>query len=306
VVQQTHTRRLEALGGLLRRLPRTGVACFVGCAAIAGLPPLNGFASEFLLYLAAYRGTVTLGAANALPAVATLAGLALIGGLAAASFARLFGIAFLGEPRSDHARRAREPRRSMQGAVLVLATGCVGLGVASPLVVRGLEPVVVQVTALSRDTVRGELGEAVTALWAVVGACAGFVALAGAIALLRRRLLAARSVTEGPTWDCGYAAPSPRMQYTGSSFSQPLVAVFGRAVPMESRGTPPRGFFPARAAFASVAADLGREWLYGPLFRGLGRALASFRRLQHGQVQSYVLYIALTLVALLLWTIGLG
>lgn len=306
VGQQTGTRQLDALGGLLRRLPRTGLACLVGSAAIAGLPPLCGFASEFLLYFAAYRATLALGGASALPALATIGGLALVGGLAAACFAKLFGVAFLGEPRTDHARRAREPGRAMQGAVLALAAACAVLGLASPLVVRSLEPVLVQVTALPPDTVHGDLAAAVAALWAVVASCAGFAIVAGAVAMLRRTLLAGRSVTAGPTWDCGYAAPSPRMQYTGASFSQPLTAVFARVLRTESRGTQPAGFFPERATFSSATPDLARERLYRPLFRGIERALARLRWLQHGEVQLYVLYIALTLVMLLLWKIGLG
>jgi formate hydrogenlyase subunit 3/multisubunit Na+/H+ antiporter MnhD subunit len=306
VVQQTHTRRLEALGGLLRRLPRTGTACLVGCAAIAGLPPLAGFASELLLYLAAYRATTGLGATNALPAIVTIAGLALIGGLAAACFAKLFGIAFLGEPRSEPARLAADPGPAMQGALLVLAAAAIMLGVAAPVVITALEPVLVQVTGLTFAAVRTELLPAVTALRAVAGLCTGVAIFAAALALLRAKLLAGRTVTEGPTWDCGYAAPSPRMQYTGSSFAQPLMAVFGRVVPPEVRGEPPKGFFPGRASFASASPDPGRERVYAPLFRGLERALVRFRWLQHGQVQLYVLYIALTLVTLLLWRIGLG
>ena len=306
VVQQTGTRRLDALGGLLRRLPRTGLACFTGSAAIAGLPPFCGFASELLLYIAAYRALLALGGADALPAVAAIGGLALIGGLAAACFAKVFGIAFLGAPRSDHAHRAREPGPAMQGAVLVLATGAVVLGLGSPLVVRALEPALVQMTALPPDVVAAELGQGVAALWAVVAACVGFAIVAGALALVRRRLLAGRSVTTGPTWDCGYASTSPRMQYSGSSFSQPLTAVFARVLPTDVHGTLPKGLFPARASFARTMPDVGREWLYGPLFRGFGRALANLRWLQHGQVQLYVLYIALTLVTLLLWMIGRG
>jgi formate hydrogenlyase subunit 3/multisubunit Na+/H+ antiporter MnhD subunit len=306
VALQTGTRRLEALGGLLRRLPRTGLACVVGSAAIAGLPPSCGFASEFLLYAAAYRATLQLSAAHALPAVVTIGGLALIGGLAAACFAKMFGIAFLGEPRRDGARAAREPGRAMQVAVVVLAAACVALGLASPFVVRILEPVVAQATGLSRDTVHGDLAAAVAALRTAVEAVAAFAFVAGALAILRRRLLAGRLVTAGPTWDCGYAAPTPRMQYTGSSFSQPLTAVFASVLSIETAAVPPKGFFPARASFASTTPDLGRERLYRPLFRGLGRTLASLRWLQHGVVQLYVLYIALTLVALLLWRLAPG
>jgi hypothetical protein len=96
------------------------------------------------------------------------------------------------------------------------------------------------------------------------------------------------------------------MQYTGSSFSQPLTTVFARVLRAESHGARPKGFFPARASFASATPDLGREALYRPVFGGVGRALASLRRLQHGEVQLYVLYVALTLIALLVWKIGPG
>jgi formate hydrogenlyase subunit 3/multisubunit Na+/H+ antiporter MnhD subunit len=305
VLQRTGTQRLDALGGLLRRLPRTGLACLTGSAALVGLPPLNGFASEFLLFLAAYSAAINLSGANALPGVVTIAALALIGGLAAASFAKVFGIVFLGEARSEHARHAREPGLPMQGSVLLLATCCVLIGALSPLLVPYLEPVLAQVTALPRDEVHVGLSSAVAALWAVVLPSLGFVAVAGALAAVRTWLLAGRTVAEGPTWDCGYALPSPRMQYTGSSFSQPLTAVFAGVLLTEHRGASPEGFFPANASFASRTPDLWRERLYRPLFHALERGLASFRWLQHGRVQLYVLYIALTLVALLLWKIGL-
>jgi NADH:ubiquinone oxidoreductase subunit 5 (subunit L)/multisubunit Na+/H+ antiporter MnhA subunit len=282
------------------------MACLVGCAAIAGLPPLAGFASELLLYLAAYRATAGLDPTLALPAVVTIAGLALIGGLAAACFSKLFGIAFLGEPRTDRARQAGEPGPAMQGVLIALAAIAVVLGLAAPVVIRGLEPVLVQVTALPSDAVRDALAPAVTALRAVAAVCTGAALAAAALALVRARLLSARTVTKGPTWDCGYAAPSPRMQYTGSSFAQPLMAVFGRVVPSVVGGEPPKGFFPGRASFASATPDPGLERVYAPLFRGIARVLARFRWLQHGRVQLYVLYIALTLVTLLLWRIGLG
>jgi hydrogenase-4 component B len=301
VAQQTGTRRLDMLGGLLRRLPQTGTACLAGSVAIAGLPPLNGFASEVLLFLGAYGGTISLGGARALPAVVTIGALALIGGLAAACFAMLFGIVFLGEPRSEAARRAREPAWAMRAPLVLLAAACVLLGAFSPLLVRHLEPVLVQVTALPPDVVRSDLAQAVAALAAVVRTCIGFVILIGVFAAVRRWLLARRPVLAGPTWDCGYAMPSTRMQYTASSFSRPLTITFGMLLAAEQRSEPPRGFFPRRAFLVTEARDLGREWLYAPAFRAMGRGLARFRWLQHGQVHLYVLYIALTLIALLLW-----
>jgi hypothetical protein len=111
-------------------------------------------------------------------------------------------------------------------------------------------------------------------------------------------------VTTTVTWDCGYAAPSPRMQYTASSFVQPLTDLFGPLLGTQRRLAPPDGFFPKTAAFASDTPDISRERLYRPAFVGIARALSAFRWLQHGRVQLYVLYIACTLLVLMLWTFG--
>jgi len=305
VVRQTGTRRLDALGGLLRPMPRTGAACFVGCAAIAALPPLNGFAGELVLWAGAFRATTALDGAHTLPALAIIAALSLVGGLAAACFAKTFGVAFLGTPRSERVDRAREPGAAMQGAILALAAGCVALGFGAPAVVRMLAPVVVAVTRLPPALVADALAGAVAILRAVVVVSGTLVALAVAIAGARRRLLAGRTVGTSPTWGCGWVAPSPRMQYTGSSFARPLLDVFHVVLPTRTRGARPTGFFPAAASFASATPDPGRERLYDPLFGGVARALARLRWLQHGQVHLYVLYVAATLVALLLWEIGL-
>jgi hydrogenase-4 component B len=304
VARQTGTRRLDAQGGLLRRLPATGVACLAAGLAIAGLPPLAGFASELVLYLAAYTGTVTLDGAGALSAAAAVGTLALVGGLAAACFAMLFGVAFLGEPRTPAARDAREPAPALWVATAVLAALAVGLGVLAPAVLRRLAPVVAEVTGLAAGAVAAELADAAATLRAVVVAAGGLFAVTAALAALRHALLRRRPVAAGPTWDCGYAAPSARMQYTAASFAAPLTATFRPVVPLAGDARPPRGFFPDAAPVVREPLDLVRERVYAPAFQAVARGLARFRWLQHGQVHVYVLYIAVTLVGLLLWRVG--
>jgi NADH:ubiquinone oxidoreductase subunit 5 (subunit L)/multisubunit Na+/H+ antiporter MnhA subunit len=273
--------------------------------AIAALPPLNGFAGEFLLYLGAYAA---IGAQRGAAFAATLiiGGLALVGGLTAACFARLFGIAFLGAPRSESALRAHEPGRPMQGSVVALALACVVLGLSAPLVVKYLGSAIALTTALPLETVQAELSRGVAALWSMVFFAVGFIALVGALLILRGRLLSARRVVEADTWGCGYAAPSARMQYTGASFSQPLTSLFASLLGTQYESVPPEGLFPTSASFASHTPDRLRESFYGPVFGAFGRALARFRWLQHGQVQLYVLYIAVTLVTLLLRKVVAG
>ena len=135
VVHSAHTREIDHLGGLLRRMPRTGAIFLIGAAAISGLPPLNGFISEFLIYLASFKGAVTLEGANSVPMLATIAGLALIGGLAAACFTKAFGIVFLGQPRSEHAEQAHEVGLAMVMPGVVLAAACILIGLLGASVV---------------------------------------------------------------------------------------------------------------------------------------------------------------------------
>src|SRR5207244_932344 len=123
VVHATGTREIDRLGGLLKKMPLTGFTFLIGAAAIAGLPPLNGFVSEFLIFLGAYRGVAAKGAGLIVPAAAAILGLALIGCLAVACFTKAFGVVFLGEPRTEDAARAKEPELAMRIPMALLAAG---------------------------------------------------------------------------------------------------------------------------------------------------------------------------------------
>ncbi len=223
VARSAGTRDIDRLGGLLKTMPRTGVAFLLGSAAISGLPPLNGFASEFLVYFGAFSGIVSMNAVPAVSLAAAAASLALIGGLAAACFTKAFGAVFLGMPRSEAAVRARENGISMTLPMAALAGICVAAGLLGFLVVRGLLPALESALHASFGK---ELRDA--SGWLVrVSIVAGVLAVLGSwVWVLRRRLLSARSIGESGTWDCGYLAPSPRMQYTASSFAQPITDLF--------------------------------------------------------------------------------
>ena len=148
VLHATGTGELDRLGGLLKRMPVTGATFLIGAAAISGLPPLNGFVSEFLIYLGAVAGLGSqahIAPAWPLMSVLVVGGLALIGGLAAACFTKAFGIVFLGEPRSDEAAHAHEAGAAMRWPMVVLAGLCVLIGLAAPLWPLVLQPAVAAV-----------------------------------------------------------------------------------------------------------------------------------------------------------------
>ena len=304
VAHATGTRDVEELGGLLTRMPWTGVTFLIGALAICGLPPLNGFVSELLLYLAALDGATVPAAAAAVPALGVIAALALIGGLAAAGFTKAFGTVFLGEPRSGAVAHAHESGPAIRVALIVLATACGLIGMLSPLIVPCVGSAIAALSHDSSASVHAEMATAVGTLRTSALVGGGFLALVGLVVLARRRLLSARSVEAAGTWDCGYAQPTARMQYTAASFAQPLTTLFGGLLRTQRDVDAPRGWFPRAASFATTTPDVCGQHAYTPLFAAIGRGLGALRWLQHGEVHLYVLYIALTLLVLLVWRLG--
>lgn len=300
VQHAAHTLEIDRLGGLLRRMPWTGACFLIGAVAISGLPPLNGFASELLAYLAALEGVAGSHTGLSIAGAAAVGALALIGGLAAACFAKAFGIVFLGEPRHARSATAHESGWAMCFPMIVLAGLCVFLGLAAAGAMRLLGPALSDFTALDRRAVGSHLRGAISIQISVTIVAAVLAAVSLALAWLRSRLLSRRSVRRAVTWDCGYAAPAARMQYTASSFAQPIITLFAPLLRTHTRVEEPVGVLPSQASMESHTADPFRENLFTPLMRGVERALARFRWLQHGRLHLYVLYIALTLLALIL------
>lgn len=310
VLYSTRTTSIDRLGGLLKRMPVTGASFLVGSVAIAGLPPLNGFVSELLIYLSAILYISHLSASNLagiwsfVPALTTIAGLALIGGLASACFAKAFGVVFLGEPREEGASKSSEVPMAMRLPMIVLSGACAFIGLCGPLILGLMIPVLVSSISLDGESAGSALSFARWPMIVAASAATVLIFLTGAVMYLRKRLLRRREVTTSPTWDCGYELPSPKMQYTASSFAAPLVGLFKSLVRI--RTSPPvlKDFFPDGGSYEAHPADIFREGIFAPLFKFIQKTAFAFRWLQNGSVHLYILYIAFTLLALLLWKLG--
>jgi hydrogenase-4 component B len=301
VLHGTGTLEIDHLGGLLKRMPWTAVTFLIGAVAISGLPPLNGFVSEFLIFFGAFKGSISTSVSIAVPLLALIAGLALIGGLAVACFTKAFGILFLGEPRSERVSHAHEVDWTMRLPMLVLAAGCVLIGLFAPIVVGSLQTVLENVTKLRPADVGKDLAAIMDLLSFVVLGSALLLTLLTMLVLVRHHILARRRVETDATWGCGYAQPTSRMQYTASSFAQPLTDLFGPLLATKKKITPPLGIFPQVAALKTETSDISHEEMYRPVFGRVNEWLSQLRWLQHGKVQIYVLYIAVTLIVLLVW-----
>ncbi len=301
VGRAAHSLELEELGGLLKRMPWTGTFFLIGAAAIVGLPPLNGFVSEFLLFYAGFVAVLQPAAAIAVAGLIVIVILGLIGGLAAACFAKAFGIVFLGSPRSAEASEAREVARPMRAAMAVLALLCIAIGLGAPLAVAALAGVVAAMTGATVGTVSAALAIVTLPLAFAVSLFAFLIAVAALAWALRARRLAVAAARRSPVWGCGYLFPSPKMQYTASSFAQPLTTQFHMLIRNREAFVPPQGYFPAASSYASDSGDPALRLLFVPTFRWFDRVVTRLNVIQHGHIHVYILYVAATLIALLIW-----
>lgn len=301
VQHAVHTVELEELGGLLKRMPWTGTCFLIGSAAIVGLPPLNGFVSEFLLIYAGYAGLLLPASAVATAGLLVLVAMGLIGGLAAACFAKAFGVVFLGSPRDVEAGQAHEAPAPMRAAMVVLALLCIGIGFAGPVVVPALVPIVAEASGLPAVQIGAALAPLSAALAISTAVFLGLVALTTGLWIIRGWRLARAGTRRAPVWGCGFRRPTVRMQYTASSFAQPLVSQFRALIANREALAAPRGYFPRAASYASDSGDPFLRMLFAPTFRWFGRLAARLNVIQHGHIHIYVLYIAATLIALLAW-----
>ncbi len=301
VIHATGTRELDQLGGLWRPMRRTGACFLVGTAAISGLPLLNGFASEFVLYLGLFAAATRPEALLVVLATAVLGALAMVGGLATATFVRSTATVFLGRARSPAAAHAHESPASMTTPLVVLTMLCVFVGLApwacTPLLDRAIE-------AITRRSAPGGIADLVPfgTLSAVSLGCT--LAVVGGLwwisAVRRRRDDGAAAVG---TWDCGFVdASPPRLQYTGSSFAQFTARILDWTVRERTQVPAPLELFPGPRAFVRRSLEPLLHGALWPLAHRLADRCSRLRILQRGNLQIYLLYILVVLVALLAWS----
>ncbi|MFA6563814.1 MAG: proton-conducting transporter membrane subunit [Verrucomicrobiia bacterium] len=296
VLHATGTREMSRLGGLWRAMPWTASLFALGAAAISGLPPLNGFVSEWLVYLGLFDAVNQPGAAvvGAIPAIVLLA---MTGALALACFVKVCGVVFLGAPRSHEAEHAHECGRWMRGSMLVLAAGCVAIGLAPFVFWPAVHTAVVAWQGTWADVPAPEslvtLGLVHLAL-----AVSGVV---GAIWLWRRAHR--HGWVRGLTWDCGYAAPTARMQYTAGSFAGIITEWFAWILLPERHEHRPVEEFPRHAKFEEHTPETVLERVIEPVAWVVMWVSGVARRLQHGRTHAYILYLILGLIAVAVMTV---
>ncbi len=302
VYSQTHTRTMDRLGGLTRYLPLTSSMFVISSLAITGLPLFNGFVGEFAIYL----GLAKSFSMNTLPMVVAaligFSGLAFIGAMALLCFTKVFGVCFLGSPRTKYKSVPNEKERTLLIPMGILTVFMIGIGFFPWFAVMLVKNVVLQFMPVGSlpffQEILPTFGMFSTVLIAFVGLFLFFLGL-------RTLLLRNRKVTVFKTWDCGYQVGSSRVQYTSSSFAQPFLRLVAEFVPQGIDIEKEPVLFPVGASLESHTQDLSERFVFRPLVAFLNKSLNMFSWIQSGRMQQYILYGLIFLVFLLVWIFGI-
>ena len=305
VYQQTHTRDMEKLGGLIISMPQTAMFFLIGAMAIGGLPPFNGFVSEFLIYSGILLGIKSAGLANISLMIFSLSGLALIGGISMLTFTKCFGTIFLGNPRARLNRQPKEVILSMRLPQYFILTIMLSIGVFPQLyfhvvngIVLGFLPVISQPgTVIPASLLNSILSIGRFSML--------FIMLLILIYLVRSRFSRKRPISPGITWGCGYSVPTARMQYTGKSFSKSLGKLLNFLLleKKKYKEITEREIFPAERRYSSHYNDFFVTKIFNVIVDRLLYSLNYFQFIQNGKTQTYILYGIFFIVMVFLGTV---
>jgi len=301
VLHKTKTLVIDELGGLMKRLPVCGAAFFIGSIAICGLPPFNGFISEFIIYNGAFGGVRTPEPLFLYVALAILS-LAIIGGLAIACFTKVVGLVFLGEPRTPKAAEAKPAGGAIQAAMVILALACVLIGVLPQYIIPLAQRAAMNIIPGPVDQLVGPVGA--TAAHLSLSA-AGFI-LFVLLIITARRILRKGTPSRSGTWGCGFSQPSSRMQYSGTSYAASFLDFYTPFIQLKEKFSGIHDLFPPTAKYHSETVDVSELGLHRTLVRPVMALTAKLRWLQHGHIQLYIGYIFFALLGLLFWLITYG
>ncbi len=303
VYKATHTRNIEHLGGLMKKMPYTAFLFLTGSLAICGLPPFNGFISEYLIYMGMFKSLSAANLYQSMLILGTVVGLSLIGGLAVFCFTKAFGIAFLGEPRSEHASSAREVGKNMIFPQYLTLAFIMIIGLGSGFIVKPVFSIVAQTFGLSDSALT--TGPFIKNLSQISILAGIFIVTVTLLLVYRYFHLKGKQVETGPTWGCGYTAGTSRQQYTATSYAynynhiaKPLLQ--GKKIMEDIREDE---VFPKKRTFISHNDDIFKKLLIDKPAGWLSGLLKKIAVMQTGQIQHYILYAFVFILLVLLLTI---
>jgi len=299
VYQATHTMEIEKLGGLIRRMPQTALLFLVAAIAICGIPPFNGFISEFIIYTGLYSWLSNGTLFSLLAAIFSTIGLVSIGGLALICFTKAFGIIFLGNERHPLPETCREVSFLQLLPTYLLSLIILLIGIFPLLFIRMLALPVGLFAGTTEWALQPLQISAFAALQPISLATWILIALVGGMFGIRRFILHFRKVEQGPTWGCGYVAPTSKQQYTAGSFVRTYAKLFAPVLHVEKEEKIVKGIFPSEAKYRTRSYDKLERGLIDRLLKWNKNFMGRFVFLNNGRLQFYILYGILFIVTVL-------
>ncbi len=290
IYQATHTLNIEKMGGLIKKMPQTAILFLIAAIAICGLPPFNGFISEFIIYSGLYYWTQDAMMLSVLTCIFSILGLVMIGGLAMLCFTKAFGVVFLGNARYEFQHQIKEVSFIQLLPLYILAFFIIFIGVMPRLFLDILgNPVGLFTNTLQISFIPFQ-GKELDALQPISMATWGLILSVILILLLKKLLLRKKEITSELTWGCGYTAPNTKMQYTASSFVRSYSKLFRPFLLLFKKEKEIHGIFPTEGHYESHPYDKIEKWAIDKPIKAFQTFLGRFLFLQNGKLQFYILY----------------
>jgi formate hydrogenlyase subunit 3/multisubunit Na+/H+ antiporter MnhD subunit len=303
VYRSTHTRTIDKLGGLIKKMPYTAIFFLIGSLAICGLPPFNGFISEYLIYLGMFKSLSDANLYQIITVLFSIIGLTLIGGLAIFCFTKAFGIVFLGQPRSNAAEMATESSRGMMLPQIIIIALILFIGLGSPLVVKPIFGLITDAFHLNGDLLVETISISSLQQISLLGGI--FIVLIAVILVYRQFHLKTKTIAYGPTWGCGYTAGTSKHQYTATSYADNFAYIAKPIIGNKKvfRKIEERNIFPPARKFFSHSYDIFKRYLIDNPITLLQEMLKKIAVMQTGQIQHYILYAFVFMLIIYLLTL---
>ncbi|MCL4549699.1 MAG: hydrogenase [Bacteroidetes bacterium] len=304
VYQQTHTLNIEKLGGLVKRMPKTSALFLIAAAAICGLPPFNGFISEFLIYSGLFSGLKTFNFSLSLFMLSAIVSLVLIGGLAILCFTKVFGTVFLGTERSKYAVEPHEVSGKMIFPQYLIAALIIGIGIFPQFFLMSLRQTISLFVPTINTTSYSIYFNQINIL-ANIGLTGGLILLLVFILYSVKKWSEKKKIISvEPTWGCGYVAPNERMQYTASSFVKNYVNLIEPVLSIKKSDVVIQDVFPSPQKYESSTYDKIEYYVIDKNVKLIKKLLYRFDFLQNGKIQYYILYGLIFIILIILYAYG--
>ncbi len=300
VYQATHTLDIEHLGGLIKKMPHTALLFILAALAICGLPPFNGFISEFVIYNGLYVWLQNAQLVELIVIIFSVMGLVMIGGLAILCFTKAAGVVFLGSPRHTFEHEPKEVPVRQIIPLYMIAAFIVAIGLFPQFFIRILIYPVSQLTGSPAPFVAPMHAQTVGIMQKISMATAGFIALVVFILLLKKRATRKRSIRTDATWGCGYVAPTSKIQYTGSSYARTYSKLFSTILLSFKSSNDVTGIFPKETHYETKPYDQVEKWFIDKPLKSYKSFMNRFLFFQNGKLQFYILYGIVFIVAVII------